>query len=63
MDGCAAPVSLKKGVFTIGAVDNLDHNPSSTIAFSSFHGTGVTGTAEQGGREARAPNICNIIKS
>ena len=26
----------------IGALDNLDHNPSSTTAASSFHGTGIS---------------------
>ena len=24
------PACLKKGLFTVGALDNLDHNPSST---------------------------------
>ncbi|KAJ7386171.1 hypothetical protein OS493_010564 [Desmophyllum pertusum] len=41
MDGCVAPACLRKGVFTIGALDNLDHNPSSTTA-TSFHGTGIS---------------------
>lgn len=40
-DGVVAPACLKKGVFTVGALDNLDHNPSSTTAASSFHGTGI----------------------
>ena len=26
----------------IGALDNLDHNPSSTTSQSSFHGTGIS---------------------
>ncbi|KAJ7381361.1 hypothetical protein OS493_001489 [Desmophyllum pertusum] len=42
MDGCVAPACLRKGVFTIGALDNLDHNPSSTTPTSSFHGTGIS---------------------
>ncbi len=25
-----------------GAMDNIDHNPSSTTADSSFHGTGIS---------------------
>ena len=33
---------LWNGIFTIGALDNLDHNPSSTTASSSFHGTGIS---------------------
>ena len=41
-DGCVSPVCLKKGLFSVGALDNLDHNPSSTTATSSFHGTGIS---------------------
>jgi hypothetical protein len=29
-------------VFTTAAVDNIDHNPSSTTSKSSFHGTGIS---------------------
>jgi hypothetical protein len=29
-------------VFTTAAVDNVDHNPSSTTSKSSFHGTGIS---------------------
>ena len=32
----------KKNVFTIGAVDNIDHNPSSGTSKGSFHGTGIS---------------------
>ena len=31
-----------KGTFTIGALDNIDRNPSSMTAASSFHGTGIS---------------------
>ena len=41
-DGFVSPVCLKKGLFSVGALDNLDHNPSSTTATSSFHGTGIS---------------------
>lgn len=41
-DGVVAPACLRKGVFTVGALDNLDHNPSSNTAASSFHGTGIS---------------------
>lgn len=41
-EGIVAPACLRKGVFTVGALDNLDHNPSSTTAASSFHGTGIS---------------------
>jgi len=26
----------------VGALDNVDHNPSSTTSVSSFHGTGIS---------------------
>ncbi|KAL9954025.1 hypothetical protein ACROYT_G041513 [Oculina patagonica] len=29
-------------MFTVGAIDNIDHNPSSTTAQGSFHGTGIS---------------------
>lgn len=36
------PSHLRKGLLTVGAVDNIDHDPSSTTAQSSFHGTGIS---------------------
>ena len=36
------PSHLRKGIVTVGAMDNLDHDPSSSTAHSSFHGTGIT---------------------
>ena len=36
------PPQLSTEVFTCGAVDNIDHNPSSTTACDSFHGTAIT---------------------
>jgi len=41
-DGCVSPVCLKKGLFSVGALDNLGHNPSSTTVTSSFQGTGIS---------------------
>ena len=41
-NGVVCPVSLRSGLFTVGALDNLDHNPSSTTAQGSFHGTGIS---------------------
>ena len=35
------PSQLRHGLFTVGALDNLDHNPSSTTATDVFHGTGI----------------------
>ena len=40
--GVVVPAQLRHGLFTIGALDNLDHNPSSTTAKGSFHGTGIS---------------------
>ena len=41
-DGVVFPASLRKGLFTVGALDNLDHNPTSTTSMTSFHGTAVS---------------------
>ena len=41
-DGVVTPACLRKGLFTVGALDNLDHNPSSTTVVDAFHGTGVS---------------------
>ena len=40
--GAVVPPSLKIGLFTTSAVDNIDHNLPSTSAQSSFHGTGIS---------------------
>ena len=42
MDGCVAPACLRKGAFTIGALDNRDHSTTSMTAASSFHCTGIS---------------------
>ena len=36
------PTNLRCGLFTTGAVDNIDHNPTSTTAQGAFHGTGIS---------------------
>ena len=36
------PSKLRKGPFTTAAVDNIDHNPSSTTCKDSFHGTAIS---------------------
>lgn len=36
------PPKLRHNLFTTAAVDNIDHNPSSTTAKESFHGTGIS---------------------
>jgi hypothetical protein len=41
-DGVVSPACLPKNLFTVWALGNLDHNPSSTTAVTSFHGTGIS---------------------
>ena len=41
-DGVVCPPVLRKGLFTTAAMDNIDHNPSSTTATSAFHGTSIS---------------------
>ena len=41
-EGVVCPAKLRKGLFVVGALDNLDYNPSSTTAQDSFHGTGIS---------------------
>ena len=41
-DGVVCPAKLRNGLFVVGALDNLDYNPSSTTAQDSFHGTGTS---------------------
>ena len=40
--GIVVPAWLRRGLLTVGALDNLDYNPSSTTALGSFHGTGIS---------------------
>lgn len=41
-EGAVCPPNLRSNLFTTAAVDNIDHNPSSTTATDSFHGTGIS---------------------
>ena len=36
------PSHLCKGLFIVGAMENIDHDPSSITAQSSFRGTGIS---------------------
>ena len=40
--GVVCPAQLCKGLFTLGALDNLDHNPSSNTAKGPHHRTGMS---------------------
>ena len=41
-ENVVCPPQLKGDLFTTAAVDNIDHNPSSTSSHDSFHGTGIS---------------------
>ena len=41
-EGVVCPPVLRKGLFTTAAMDNIDHNPTSTTATTSFHGTSIS---------------------
>jgi len=40
--GDVVPITLLKDVFTTAAIDNIDHNTSSSTAVDSFHGSSVS---------------------
>ena len=42
MEKIVCPPNMHRGLFTIAAVDNIDHNPSSATAKDSFYGTGLS---------------------
>ena len=42
VDGIVCPPKLRSKLFTTAAVDNIDYNPSSATAKTSFHGTGIS---------------------
>ena len=41
-ESAVRPSNLRLHLFTTAAVDNIDHNPTSTTAHDSFHGTGIS---------------------
>ena len=42
LEGIVCPDNLRKGLFTIGALDNIDYIPSSTSAQGSLHGMAIS---------------------
>ena len=42
LEKTVCPPKLKLELFTTAAIDNIDHNPSSTTAQGSFHGTSIS---------------------
>ena len=64
-EGVVCPPKLRKGLFNTSAMDNIDHNPSSTTATTSFHGTSIsifqhTTSGNQG--EVREPILIKNTK-
>ena len=41
-EALVCPPQLKQGLFTITAIDNINHMPSSATTSSSFHGTMIS---------------------
>lgn len=41
-EGVVCPSDLQRGLFTMAAMDNIDHNPTSTTSTTSFHGTSIS---------------------
>lgn len=41
-DGVVCPSQLKKNLFTVSALDNIDHKPTSNTSEGEFHGTGIS---------------------
>ena len=41
-DDVVIPACLRKGLFTVGALDNLDQNPTFITSSDSFHGIGIS---------------------
>ena len=42
LEKIVCPPTLRKGLLTYGAIDNIDHNPSFSMSLSSFNGTGIS---------------------
>ena len=63
-EGAVCPSNLRLDLFTTAAVDNIDHNPSSTTAHDSFHGTGISLFQHPTTEEPGTTRPCiNIIQS
>ena len=65
IEGVVFPAHLRKGLRTIGTLDNLDHNPSATTAQGSFHGTGISIFQFPNSGNSRDPIViqANVIHS
>ena len=57
-------LNVKRNLFTTSAVDNIDHNPSSTTATGSLHGTAISlfqhPTRENHGQERAVVQLASV---
>ena len=56
------PHPLQKDHFTLGAIDNIDHVPSSSTATSSFHGTSISIFQQVEGQMTKQPFIIEKVE-
>ena len=62
-DGVVCPPKPRKGLFTSAAVDNIDHNPSSTTSQGSFHGTAISLVQHPTNENPGQPRNANVFES
>eukprot|EP00111_Clytia_hemisphaerica_P009042 TCONS_00026500-protein len=62
MENLVCPYSLLMDLFTFAALDNVDHDPSSSTATSSFHGTSVTIFQQYEGEMRKQPLVMKESK-
>ena len=66
-ESAVCPSNLRLHLFTTAAVDNIDHNPTSTTAHDSFHGTGISlfqhPSAENPGKTRAPIDISHAVSS
>ena len=60
-NGVVVPPQAIKGVFTTGGFDNIDHNPSSTMAKSALHGTCISIQQHFDTDSQQTENLADII--
>lgn len=60
-----SPPQLHPDTFTIGAIDNADHNPSSNTSVESFHGTSLSlfQNITDDSTESRVPELGHTINT
>ena len=61
-EGVVCPLNLQKGLFLVGAVDNIDHNTTSTTSKNSFHGTAISLVQFPGDTPGNMNRYCRKIQ-